>query len=103
MDAAKLEREKLNGEKTVLGTAEKEGEAAAKVLWLAVCIYDYACTMCIIYIYIYVCMFIYMCVRVCIYIYIYICSWCVNLYAYIHVNIYAHIHAYIHTLYIHLL
>eukprot|EP00277_Geminigera_cryophila_P043212 CAMPEP_0173075768 /NCGR_PEP_ID=MMETSP1102-20130122/11899_1 /TAXON_ID=49646 /ORGANISM="Geminigera sp., Strain Caron Lab Isolate" /LENGTH=486 /DNA_ID=CAMNT_0013945271 /DNA_START=186 /DNA_END=1646 /DNA_ORIENTATION=+ len=32
MDAAKLEREKLNGEKTVLGTAEKEGEAAAKVM-----------------------------------------------------------------------
>jgi hypothetical protein len=31
MDAAKLEREKLNGEKTVLGKAEQEGEAAAKV------------------------------------------------------------------------
>jgi len=32
MDAAKLEREKLNGEKTVLATAEKDGEAAAKVM-----------------------------------------------------------------------
>jgi hypothetical protein len=32
MDAAKLEREKLNGEKTVLATAEKDGEAAAKVI-----------------------------------------------------------------------
>ena len=70
MDAAKLEREKLNGEKTVLGTAEKEGEAAAKVLWLAVCIYDYACTMSIIYIYMYVCLYI--CVYVCVFMYTYI-------------------------------
>ena len=32
MDAAKLEREKLNGEKSVMGKAEKQGEDAAKVM-----------------------------------------------------------------------
>jgi hypothetical protein len=32
MDAAKLEREKLNGEQKVMGTAEKEAEDAAKVM-----------------------------------------------------------------------
>jgi len=32
MDAAKLQREKLNGEKTVMGKSEKEAEAAAKVM-----------------------------------------------------------------------
>ena len=32
MDAAKLEREKLNGEQKVMGTAEKEAENAAKVM-----------------------------------------------------------------------
>ena len=32
MDAAKLEREKLNGEKTVLGKSEGEAENAAKIM-----------------------------------------------------------------------
>jgi peptidoglycan hydrolase CwlO-like protein len=32
MDAAKLEREKLNGEQKVMGKAEKEAEDAAKVM-----------------------------------------------------------------------